>query len=121
LDILGLESHRQFSDHPHAARKRSFTRIKRVTIVADRQLEGILTDRCVKLGASGYTSIPCRGAGRRRLNEGAAGERAQVRIEIVAPADVVEQILDFVHREISLEHAITACVETVEVLRRDQF
>jgi MFS superfamily sulfate permease-like transporter len=121
LEILGLESHRQFSAHPHAARKRTLARIKRVTIVADSELESQLTDRCLGLGASGYTSIPCRGAGRRTAAEATAPQDSQVRIEVVAPAEIAEQILGYIHREISLDHAVTACIESVEVLRRDQF
>jgi MFS superfamily sulfate permease-like transporter len=121
LDVLGLESHQQFSAHPHAARRRRFVRIKRVTIVAESELEAQLTSRVVELGASGYTAIPCRGAGRRTLVRGATACNDSIRIEIVAPAQVAEQILEYIHREISLDHAVTACVETVEVLKRDQF
>ncbi|MEX2113634.1 MAG: SulP family inorganic anion transporter [Pirellulales bacterium] len=121
LEILGLESHRQLSAHPHAARMRSLARIKRVTIVADCELESLLTDRIITLGASGYTSIPCRGVGRRTADEIGTTRDSQVRIEVVALPEVAEQILDYIQREISLQHAVTACIETVEVLRRDQF
>ena len=120
LEILGLDSHRQFSAHPHAARKRSFSRIKRVTIVADGDMEAELTERCMALGASGYTSIPCHGAGRRTAEAGVS-RNSQVRIEVVAPPEVAEQILEYIHRDVSLDHAVTACIETVEVLRREQF
>ncbi|MBI3838588.1 MAG: SulP family inorganic anion transporter [Planctomycetia bacterium] len=121
LEIVGLESHRQVSDHPHAARKRGFVRLRRVTIVAQSELESQLVDRCIALGASGYTSIPCYGAGRRTAAEGRTARNSQVRIEIVVPPEIAEQILDFVRRNIAPEHAVTACVETVEVLQRDQF
>jgi hypothetical protein len=46
---------------------------------------------------------------------------SQVRIEVVTPPEVAEQILEYIHRNISLDHAVTACIETVEVLRREQF
>jgi MFS superfamily sulfate permease-like transporter len=121
LEILGLDSHQQLSDHPRAARRRRFASIKRVTIVAQSELESQLADRCIELGASGYTAIPCRGAGRRTLNAGGAGSNSQVRIEVVVPPEIAEQILEYVRRDVSLEHPVTACVETVEVLKRDQF
>jgi MFS superfamily sulfate permease-like transporter len=121
LEVIGLDSHQQFSDHPFAARKRAFARIKRVTIVAESDLESQLIERCIKLGASGYTSIPCFGAGRRTAAAEAATRNAQVRLEVVVASEIAEQILDFIARDISPERAITACVETVEVLRRDQF
>ena len=121
FEVLGLESHQQFSAHPHSARAKIVSRIRRVTIVAETELERELTDRCVELGASGYTSIPCRGAGRRSAQPGGVATNSRVRIEVVVPAEIAEQILDYIHREISLEHPVTACIETVEVLRRDQF
>lgn len=121
LEVLGLDSHQQTSAHPLSMRKRSLVRIRRVTIVADSSLEAQLTERCIGLGASGYTSILCRGAGRRSLADGGTASNSQVRIEVVAPPETAELILDYVRREISLEHAVTACIETVEVLKRDQF
>jgi MFS superfamily sulfate permease-like transporter len=121
LEILGLDAHQQFSAHPQSARKRLFTRLKRVTIVVDSSLEDQLTRRCVELGASGYTATPCHGIGRTGLSSGGEARNSQVRIEVVGSATLAEQILELVHREISLEHSVTACVETVEVLKRDQF
>lgn len=121
FEVLGLDSHQQFSAHPHAARRRRLSRIRRVTIVAETELERELTDRCIELGASGYTSIPCRGAGRRATQPGGVATSSRVRIEVVVPTAIAELILDYIHREISLEHPVTACIETVEVLRRDQF
>ncbi len=120
LEIEGLDSHQQFSAHPRAARKRSLARIRRVTIMAEAALEAEITQKCVQLGASGYTAIPCHGAGRRSLAEGATRSE-QVRIEVVAPQAVAEQILDYLRRDISLDHAVTACIETVEVLALQQF
>lgn len=120
LEIEGLDSHQQFSAHPRAARKRSLVRIRRVTIMADAALEFEITQKCVELGASGYTAIPCHGAGRRSLAEGAM-RTEQVRVEVVAPQAVAEQILDYLRRDISLDHAVTACIETVEVLAVQQF
>jgi MFS superfamily sulfate permease-like transporter len=121
FEVLGLDSHQQTSAHPLSTRKRSLARIRRVTIVADSTLEAQLTERCIELGASGYTSILCRGAGRRSLADGGTAPNSQVRIEVVAPPETAELILDYIRREISLAHAVTACIETVEVLRRDQF
>lgn len=120
LDIEGLEAHQQFSAHPRAARRRTLARIRRVTIVAEAMLEGEITQKCVDLGASGYTVSPCHGAGRRSLAAGKT-HSDQVRIEVVAPQAVAEQILDYLRRDVSLDHAVTACIETVEVLALQQF
>jgi MFS superfamily sulfate permease-like transporter len=122
LEVLGLGSHQQLSSHPRATRLRRLTRIKRVTIVAPEDLETQITERCVALGASGYTCIPCHGAGRRSWGESSVTTvNCQVRIEVVAPNDVAEQILEYLRREISRDHAVTACVEIVEVLTPEKF
>ena len=114
LEVRGLEGHRQFSGHPLAARKRSFTPLKRVTIVTDPWIEERLVKRLAELGASGYTSIPCRGAGRSRLQAG-LGSVEQVRVEVVTPAAVANEIVDFVSGELSTEVPASVCLETVEV------
>ena len=122
LEVLGLESHQQLSSHPRAARRRRLARIKRVTIVAGEDLEPRLAERCMALGASGYTSIPCHGAGRRTWHDSVVTTvNQQVRIEVVAPPEVAEQILEYIRREVADEHAVTACIETVEVLTPEQF
>jgi MFS superfamily sulfate permease-like transporter len=121
LEVIGLEGHRQWSDHRFAARKLSMNRLRRVTVVAEEALEPELTARFVQLGASGFTVIPCRGAGRTVLATGGEAGNSQVRIETVVPLPVANQILDFLYDEISPHHRITAVLETVEVLRVDKF
>jgi hypothetical protein len=121
LEIVGLDSHRQFSEHPHAARRRGLSRIRRVTVVADSGLEEQLTNKFAEFGVSGYTCIPCSGAGRRVLADRGLSRNSQVRIEVVAPDDIAEKILGFIQDEVSPQSPVTACLETVEVLRRDKF
>jgi MFS superfamily sulfate permease-like transporter len=124
LDLIGLEGHKQLSSHPYAARKRAMTRLRRVTVVAAADLESELSRKFVQLGASGYTSIPCSGAGRSDLGRvSGKGEspNPQIRIETVVPDEVAVDILDYLRTDISPRHQVTACLETVEVLRRDQF
>jgi MFS superfamily sulfate permease-like transporter len=121
FSVVGLEAHKQLSAHPHAARKRGMTRLRRVTIIGPANLEADLTSRIVEFGATGYTTIPCSGAGRRTLAREGSAKNSQVRLETVVPGEVAEKILDYVHQQVSTTNPVTACVETVEVLRRDQF
>lgn len=114
LEVRGLEGHRQFSAHPLAARKRAFTPLRRVTIVTDPRVEGRLVQRIAASGASGYTCIPCRGAGRSGLTEG-QGPVEQIRVEVIAAAAVANEIVDFVSSELKLEVPASVCLETVEV------
>jgi MFS superfamily sulfate permease-like transporter len=118
LDVVGLESHRGTSTHPHATRRRSLTRLRRVTVVAEATLETRLVQRFRDLGASGYTAVPCHGAG--RGGTGPVGN-AFVRIEAIVPHDAAERILDAMQAEFAPAHRVTVCTETVEVLRPEKF
>ncbi|MCH7990179.1 MAG: SulP family inorganic anion transporter, partial [Planctomycetes bacterium] len=122
LTLLGFELlQKRSSDHELSARKRGLATLKRLTVVADAALEEQLESEFVKHGATGYTAILCTGAGRHGLEKGEASRSAQVRIEIVIPENVCEDILSFIRTEFLPKHRVTACVETVDVVRPDHF
>lgn len=122
LELRGLEGHKQLSGHELAARKRATTRLRRVTVVADETLEQQLVTKFCEMGASGYTSIPCRGAGRTSLIQRSGPQNSQVRIEAVVTQAVADRLIAYLRgEEISSENHITTCLETVEVLRQDAF
>jgi hypothetical protein len=121
LEVRGLEGHKQLSGHSLAARKRAMTRLCRVTVVAEDKLEEMLTTKFVEAGASGYTAIPCHGAGRAILAERHGANNSQIRLEAVVPREVAERILDYLRADIVPDHRVTACMEIVEVLRQDNF
>jgi MFS superfamily sulfate permease-like transporter len=121
LEIVGLDVHRQFSSHPFATRSLSLQRIRRLTIVADAALEQQLIDELIRAGATGYTSIPCHGAGRRGLSENGHPPNDQVRLEVVAQAPVCDRLLAYLRKEVMPNHPVTACVETVKVFRPEDF
>jgi MFS superfamily sulfate permease-like transporter len=121
LEIVGLEAHIPLARHGQAARKRGLARMRRIVVIADGSLEEQLEREFISRGASGFTAIPCRGAGRRHLQDGNFGGQSQVRIEIIVPLDVANDILGYLRREILPEHHATACVENVEAVRADQF
>jgi MFS superfamily sulfate permease-like transporter len=121
LEVSGLEGHKQLSEHDFAARKRAMTRLSRVTVVVRTDLSDELTGKFVEFGVSGFTSIPCGGAGRSTIEKGKPVEDHQVRIEAITSREVAEQILDYINADVSPKHNVTACLENVEVLRRDSF
>ena len=120
FEVRGLDSLRPLADNVHAARKGGLATVRRITVVADASLEEWLLGEFVQCGATGYTSMACSGAGRSQLENGQI-RSAQVRIEVIALPNVCNQILDFLRRDILAEHRITACVETVDVVRVGHF
>lgn len=121
LTITGLDMHHQLSAHEFAARKRSLTSLRRLTVVASTELQQHLIDDFVRLGASGYTLIPCQGAGRRVLATGGQPNDSLIRIEVVVPPLICNALLDYLRRDVMPEQHVTACVETVDVVKPDQF
>lgn len=120
LTIIGLETHQPLAPHAHAARRRGLAHVRRLTVVVEEEIASRLESEVVRLGATGYTSIPCTGAGRSDLGDHEAS-KPHVRIEVVVPKDICEAILDLLRSEIIPRHNITACVETVDVLRIEHF
>lgn len=120
FEVRGLDELQPLANNAHAARKRGLATVRRITVVAEASLEQRLEAEFVKYGATGYTSTPCSGAGRTTLTTG-KNSVAQVRIEVVVTHAVCESILDFLRRDILTEHRVTACVETVDVVRVGHF
>ena len=121
LTVTGLGMHSPLSEHEFSTRKRILKPLRRLTVVADAELQNRLVADFVRLGASGYTLIPCQGAGRRLLASGAEPNSSQVRIEVVVTRQVSDVLLTYLRQEIMNEYHVTACVETVDVVNPEQF
>lgn len=121
FEVRGLDSLQPLANNAFAARKRGLAPMKRLTVVADVELEQWLEEMVVGCGATGFTSLPCSGAGRRSLQDGDFAGTPKVRIEVVMPDHICEDVLSFLRREVLPLHQVTACVETVDVVRRDHF
>ena len=118
LDVVGLDSHRGVSEHPHAARRRVTMQMRRITVVGAASLETALADTVRRLGASGYTAVPCHGGGRHGQ---AGGGRDLIRFETVVSAPVAGTILDALRGAPFADERMTAWMENVDVLRLEQF
>ena len=75
----------------------------------------------MELGATGYTTMACFGAGRRQVSLNPSKPKPCVRIEVIAPRDACERIMEFLSREVQPHQSLTYCVETVQVPRLDPF
>jgi MFS superfamily sulfate permease-like transporter len=123
MEIIGLEAHIPLADHKHSARKRGtgLAHMKRVVVMASGSLEESIERAMVDCGATGFTSVPCKGAGRRHLQNGDIHSEPQVRIEVIMPTTTCEKVLELLRNEFVADHPITVTVEPVEVLRAEQF
>lgn len=119
--VVGLESHQPFAGHAQSARRKGLWTVQRLTVFADPEIENELRLAFVRFGASGYTSIPCEGAGRHELRLAGARPRPQIRLEVIAPARECGQMMEYLRRDIQPRHRLTFTVESVQVARLDAF
>ena len=71
----------------------SFTRLWKAVVVLDTALEEELLHKFVQLGASGYTTMECNGAGRKAVYQEPFSGHSQLRVEIVGTRTVCEAIV----------------------------
>lgn len=121
FELRGLDSLRPFSESAHAARKAGMWSMRRLIVVVDDSLEDWLHENFVEQGATGYTSLPCRGAGRRELRDYGKAINSKVRIEVVATDQTCANILNFLKQDVVPHHRITTYLDTVDVMRPDAF
>jgi MFS superfamily sulfate permease-like transporter len=121
LNIVGLDAHVPLANHEHAARKRGMARMRRLVVIADNALQRSLVRQFAERGATGFTAIACQGAGRRSLDSGDIDGRPQVRLEVIATPEVAEKIVSYLRSDVLPRHRVTISIETVEVLRPEQF
>jgi MFS superfamily sulfate permease-like transporter len=120
LDIVGLDLHVPVAKHDFSARRGKLARMQRLTVFAPAILQETLESVCLDKGAAALTVGPCQRIVRRELAESNGdGSQSQVRIEVLAPAEVCDRLLVYLRQEVVPQHRITACVELVSVLQRD--
>lgn len=120
LTLEGLDNLQPLANNAHAARKQGLASLRRLTVTAEAEIEEWLERNFVELGATGFTVLSCRGAGRREL-AGLGVCDSKVRIEVVMSLATCERIVQFLRTDVLPVHHVTACIETVDVVRRDQF
>lgn len=126
FEVRGLDTLQPLANNAQAARKRGLSTVKRITVMANQSLRYWLIDEFVACGATGYTVTGCSGAGRRHLSADSVESASQdieehIRIELIVPDEVCEAIIDFLRRDILADHHVTACVESVDVVRVGHF
>ena len=96
------------------------TRLRLVTIVAERILEDRLTRDVMEAGATGFTVSESRGRGSRGMRAGdIPGEG--VRIEVVVSPEVADRIVERLRDAYFPHYAVIAWLADVEVVRGDKY
>lgn len=114
--VVGLDSHRQFSGHPRATRRRGLAKLRRVTVVTTLDMEPTLLRELTTRGGSDFNVTGCRMAG----SGGVASEFSEppvfIRLECLATWPVAEAIVDYLQAELLMRHPMTVVVESIEAL-----
>jgi len=94
--------------------------MKRVTIIGDNTVEYRILQEVLALGATGHTCFPVHGQGARGIRPRHA-EPANTKIEVIATAEVAQQIMEHVAKHYFENYAMIAFLDDVEVLRGEKF
>lgn len=119
FEVRGLESLRPMSPSSLAARKRGLTRVRRITVIAASAVSEHLAEQFVALGASGYTISECHGEGRADVIQEGPTRKRRVRIEVLVAWENADSLIDYLRTEVMPTFDVTACGETVEMIRPD--
>jgi hypothetical protein len=87
----------------------------------DTALEDELLHKFVQLGASGYTAVECRGAGRKAVYQEPFAGHSQLRVEVIGTRTVCEAVVRLVSQPEYAGHPVAAYLEGVEVLAPERF
>ena len=121
LEIRGLDQMNPQSADAHAERRKGMSPVRRLTVVIEESMGPELERAFVECGATGYTVMPCEGAGKHDIKQDIHQKKPCVRIEVVATREVCEAMLKYLSTEVLQHHHVTACIETVSVMRIGDF
>jgi MFS superfamily sulfate permease-like transporter len=123
LKVTGLDMHQQFSGYETAARRVGLGRAQRLSVIVEPELAETIKQHFTDLGASGYTIIPARGAGKEQIGSGGdlISESPRVVMQVIATPSICNRMLNYLREEIIPDHKVTICVEDVHVLRQIDF
>lgn len=96
---------------------------RRVTIVMDAGLKGLVLEKIAELGVRCYSLVTCQGQGHHAVTGDLYNGDDLLRLEIVTTNEIGAKILDWIHAaqfaQLS-QYALFAYADYVEVDERDQ-
>lgn len=92
-----------------------------LTIVTEAVVEPTLLRDLDRLGVRGYTVSDARGRGSRGVRDAAWDEAANIRIEVICPRALAEDVLRHLREHYYANYAMVAFLAEIEVLRPEKF
>lgn len=92
-----------------------------LTIVTEAIVEPTLLRDLDRLGVRGYTVSDARGRGSRGVRDAAWEEAANIRVEVICPRALAEDLLRHLQERYYANYAMVAFLAEIEVLRPEKF
>lgn len=92
-----------------------------LTVVTEAIVEPTLLRDLDRLGVRGYTVSDVRGKGSRGVRDAAWEEAANIRIEVICPRALAEDLLRHLQERYYANYAMVAFLAEIEVLRPEKF
>jgi nitrogen regulatory protein PII len=95
--------------------------MKLVTVICEALARVAVTKLLREVGAHGYTLSQVEGVGSKGERTAEIAELANIKVEVVVPAAVCEQLMERLQREFFPKYAIIAYESDVHVVRSEKF
>jgi nitrogen regulatory protein PII len=92
-----------------------------LTIITESIVELTLLRDLDRLGVRGYTVSDARGRGSRGVRDAAWEEAANIRIEVICPRTLAEEVLRHLQERYYANYSMVAFLAEIEVLRPEKF
>ncbi len=92
-----------------------------LTVITEAVIEKPLLRDFDRLGARGYTVSDARGRGSRGLRDASWDEAANIRIEVICPRAMAEDLISHLAAHYYDDYAMVAFLQDVAILRGKKF
>lgn len=92
-----------------------------LTVITEAVIEKQLLRDFDRLGARGYTVSDARGRGSRGVRDASWDEAANIRIEVICPRALAEDLISHLAAQYYDDYAMVAFLQDVSILRGKKF
>lgn len=92
-----------------------------LTVVCEAELENLLAEDVMRLGARGYTAIDARGRGSHGCRDASWRHSGNIRVEILCDPATGRTIARHLQQRYFADYAMVCYLSEVQVLRQEKF